>query len=882
MINDLSNYNAIRRMFVIALITLLGIVLVMGILHFFFGDMSAGGIKWFNLDKERNLPAWFSGVLFLLFGCAAFVAFCQEMKINANEKEQLFRLPWLWLFTGFAGVGMSIDEITVLHENLFWREVREATLESNSAWVYATQWQILFAPVIILIFGYFIVFFYNRYISSQLSYKAAFAGIGCWLLALLPEGLRESFKQMGAGWYSAEVVFEESMEMAGAVLLMASIVFYTMDIALDLTGERRKRLQSASKFLTRRVVLLLTSAIIGFAIIGVVIYMFADMMAKSGAEKPDLQKRVFEENQETVSPASETRPETVWFGDVAVVKQISIGEAKETAAFIGAFILGRGEEAPKAPVIFGEDKLPRIIFISIGDAKSPVRVLAGCGNGISSAVQNALAKIDLLKTVRNSTVVKIDIVNEVVALPETDLAKRQPVQYERSLYGMAFDDKFALAFLPEEMVARTLMDSENIIQFDNIKKYLRKNLHDGGSEKGLSSSAKTVLYRFRCFSFFTDGKELVELYRGHRLFSREMSKGELLAPAISAGAYLSRNAGKEGNFTYAYMPKTNETSSEYNILRHAGTVYSLLEFYRVTGDKELLNTAEAGLEYLLKAAKPLKKGTDEFLCVTEDNEVKLGGNALAAVAIAEHVKATGDKKYLPQLLELVRWIRSMQDEDGNFAVHKIKYPSGEAVKFESEYYPGEAMLALMRAYEITLDKKWLDTAEKAAQYIINVRDKGLSPGELINDHWFLYALNELYEYSSNKAYAEHAWKIAQGIIDDQNGEGARYADWAGGYYKNPRTAPAATRTEGLCAAYRIFKAAGMKAEAQAALAAAKAGIAFQLQTQFTPETVLYLDYPARALGGFHEDLTNYTIQIDYNQHNISAILSLYDILYGNN
>lgn len=878
MINNLSNYNAIRRTVVIALIILLGIVLVMGLLHFFFGDLSVGGIKWFNLDKERNLPTWFSGALFLLFGCAAFVAFYQEMKINAVEKAPLFRLPWLWLFTGFAGIGMSLDEITVLHENLFWREVREATLESNSAWVYATQWQILFAPVIVLIFGYFIVFFYNRYISSQLSYKAAFAGIGCWLLALLPEGLRETFKQMGAGWYSAEVVFEESMEMAGAVLLMASIVFYTMDIALDLTEERRKRLQSASKFLTRRAVLLLTSAIIGFAIIGAVIYMFANMMAKSGAEKPDLQKRVIEESQEIALPVPEIRPETVWFGDIASVKQLSAGEAKEVAAFTGALVFARGQKLLKAPVIFGEDKLPRIVFVSIGDVKSPVRVLVGCGNGISNAVENALAKIDLSKN--DSTVVKIDIVNEVISLPETALAKRQPVQYERSLYGMAFDDKSALAFLPEEMVARTLMDSENIIHLDNVRKYLRKNLHDNGNEKGIPASSKTTLYRFRCFSFFTDGKELVGLYRGHRFFSREMSKGELLAPAISGGAYLSRNAGKDGNFTYAYMPKTNETSDEYNILRHAGTVYSLLELYRVTGDKELLNTAEAGLEYLLKAAKPLKKGADEFLCVTEDNEVKLGGNALAAVALAEHIKATGDKKYLPQLLELVRWIHSVQDENGNFAVHKIKYPSGEAVKFESEYYPGEAMLALMRAYEITLDKKWLDAAEKAARYIINVRDKGLSPGELINDHWFLYALDELYEHSSNKAYAEHAWKIAQGIIEDQNGPEGISADWAGGYYKNPRTAPAATRTEGLCAAYRIFRVAGMKTEAQATLESIKAGIAFQLQTQFATETVLYLDYPARALGGFHEDLTNYTIQIDYNQHNISAILALYDILYG--
>ena len=33
------------------------------------GDVKAGGVYWFDLDKERNLSTWFSGVLFFLFGC---------------------------------------------------------------------------------------------------------------------------------------------------------------------------------------------------------------------------------------------------------------------------------------------------------------------------------------------------------------------------------------------------------------------------------------------------------------------------------------------------------------------------------------------------------------------------------------------------------------------------------------------------------------------------------------------------------------------------------------------------------------------------------------------------------------------------------------------
>ena len=60
--------------------------------------------------------------------------------------------------------------------------------------------------------------------------------------------------------------------------------------------------------------------------------------------------------------------------------------------------------------------------------------------------------------------------------------------------------------------------------------------------------------------------------------------------------------------------------------------------------------------------------------------------------------------------------------------------------------------------------------------------------------------------------------------------------------------------------------------------AAVLGISFQLQTQFRPESVLYLKDPERSLGGFHRSLTNFEIRIDYVQHNISALLALYRIL----
>ena len=119
-------------------------------------------------------------------------------------------------------------------------------------------------------------------------------------------------------------------------------------------------------------------------------------------------------------------------------------------------------------------------------------------------------------------------------------------------------------------------------------------------------------------------------------------------------------------------------------------------------------------------------------------------------------------------------------------------------------------------------------------------------------------------------------RIAKAIMQSQNRD-PLYPDWFGSYYRPPRSTPTATRSEGLYAAYQLARDFGDPNEAEQILESLGHGIRFQLQTQFRPESVLYLKKPQRALGGFHNSLTNYEIRDDYVQHNLSSILGLYRI-----
>ncbi len=234
---------------------------------------------------------------------------------------------------------------------------------------------------------------------------------------------------------------------------------------------------------------------------------------------------------------------------------------------------------------------------------------------------------------------------------------------------------------------------------------------------------------------------------------------------------------------------------------------------------------------------------------------------------------------------LGRWILATQSDAGEFTAHKLRLATGKLDDHVSQYYPGEAALALIRGSRLNRDRlrltpaddPWLDAAARGARWLIEVRDRDLPQQRLNHDHWLLYALNELYRLRPEPLYRRHTERITSAILGLQN-RWSTYPDWHGSYYRPPRSTPTATRSEGLAAAYLLERDHGRADAAQRLLEGLELGVRFQLQTQLGPESALYLPNPRRALGGFRRSLTNYEVRIDYVQHNVSALLLLRRIL----
>ncbi len=871
-----GDYLNIRRLAWIYLGLLFGLVFTFGVLHFFFADLRIGRVWWFNLDKERNIPTWFSGVLLFLLGLVSLVAYYWEKSRNATD-HTYFRLPILWLGIAFTAFFMSLDEMTILHENLFWREVRLTTTKLDKSWQYLTQWQILFAPAIVIVLGYMTVFFINRFRLSRSAMRNAFAGIGCWLTALFLESIREVFKDIGKVAYEVAMIVEELLEMTGTLLLLAAIVFYVIDIACDFNEIRRKPLQQASRLLSKRAAIMLIFCVTVLVFAGGTTYLFAQHLAAKEAPVPRLIKKVLRSTaNEPKSPAEPVSTNTFWFTDFGKGDVLSEPNKKALVNYVTTSLFDGAASLQTLPSAILQDDSPRMVFISLSDGNTAARVVTGQGENVMQAVEQALARMrSMMVPDYRPKWLKFDIVEQIEIIPNVVAGK--PLPMERSLRGIGFDRSSGIALLPEEVLANRLVSNRGGLRPDRINRYLKQQQPFLNRQINFNKPTPLSINSFTSSSFFSDNKQVIPLYRGHRLFDRQ-SPATLLASARLAGDYLKNAVGPNGKFVYAYRPKQDKISEKYNILRHAGTVYAMLELYHVTGDPTLLEAARRAIDYLLSFIKSCQFGNaTDLACVVEKDRIKLGGNALAVIALAEYTKVTQDHQYIPILRQLSRWIQSVQAENGKFSVHKQQFASGLVEQFRSQYYPGEAVLALTRMYAVDDSASWLDTAEKNVQFLIKNRDRGIPEQQLIHDHWLLYGLNELYRYRPKQLYLDHSLRIAKAIMKKQNLQ-PDYPDWLGSFYRPPRSTPTATRVEGLCAAYQLINDFGDSKDALAILEAVHRGIRFQLQTQFRPESVLYLKDPNRSLGGFHRSLTNFEIRIDYVQHNISSLLALYRIL----
>jgi hypothetical protein len=402
------------------------------------------------------------------------------------------------------------------------------------------------------------------------------------------------------------------------------------------------------------------------------------------------------------------------------------------------------------------------------------------------------------------------------------------------------------------------------------------------SRAGVSETALGAMrtYRYRADVHVENAKHdaALPMMRGMVEPPAQVTPEALLAAVRRGADYLLRVMNAEGRYVYMYRPVEDRDDVSYGWLRHAGTTYAIFEAFEELGEPAYQAKGELALKYLDAHLKDDAASQGKYALDTNDEEQqKVGGAGLALLAFAKHAATTGQRTHLDTMRALARFIMKAQYEDGHFRCNAdLEHESGKKLKREPVYYPGEAVLGLVRLYAIDPQPVYLDAARRGADWIVHVRDAYVSEDNQEHDHWMSYAYDDLYRVTHDEAYVEHAYKIARAIQKKQRREAdAPAPDFVGTFYDG-QTTPASTRVEAYDADIALSRFAGKPDGWLVGPAVVVASS--MLGQQFDADNAYWLKNPAKAQGGVRESLFVHDVRIDYVQHAMSAWLHLARIL----
>jgi len=514
-----------------------------------------------------------------------------------------------------------------------------------------------------------------------------------------------------------------------------------------------------------------------------------------------------------------------------------------------------------------------VVFLSICDAKSRAVVVKGRGETVYEAWHNAEQAADAM--IENSGYdvkwVKADIVNCAKSMKTIELNKELIKLHYRYFFreGIALKSDFDVAFIEAEINANKLinyytekeiinkaLDQETeALSHDRINKY-----QIARGEKVIESIPEKII-SFSTMGFFCDDRlEVHELFDvgpdcGRRIIEQVDTK--IVSPIIeSAYDYLANMIMPNGEFVYGYYPIYHNEIDNYNILRHAGSVWSLIKLYNGKNDAGLLRKIDSAIEYLTSRFVIYRDDNTAYVVERKSSELKLGGNALTVLMLTEYMECFDTDKYMKLLKALSNGILEMQNRKTGEFFHIWSYPSFEPLEeFRTIYYDGEATYALIRAYALTGYDKYLNGAKQAIDNFIK------KDYTRFRDHWVSYALNEITKYIPDVQYFEFAAKNVEKNLK-------RIHTMARSAQTSFELLTVAWQTLMRAQEKEISSKYLRKLDKQALAKTIYYRAQHLLNGYFFPEYAMYMKYPNKVVGAFFVREDNFKIRIDEIQHYI--------------
>jgi len=359
--------------------------------------------------------------------------------------------------------------------------------------------------------------------------------------------------------------------------------------------------------------------------------------------------------------------------------------------------------------------------------------------------------------------------------------------------------------------------------------------------------------------------------------------------------YLIKSCKKNGQFTYRINVNPNhQPKLKYNMLRHAGVLYALSQHYQSDHfNKKLSSIIRRSAIFLNQFIKKVD-GNSDILALWSDPivtkskkplQAKLGGSGLSLVALCQSKQIFPDLCTNERLKKLGNFIIFMQKSDGSFYSKYIPSDKGKSDKWQSLYYPGEAILGLLALYQHDGNRKWLQAAIDSFLFYSNPENKVSNPEP---NHWMIISLARLFSLPDfnpdellNHRLMNYAIDICKSILElhiqhDLNQK------LNGSFSIDGRLTPTSTMLEGLISS--LFFLPSRETDLHKKIkSAVHSGILLILNNQI--KVGKYSGGIQRGIGQLHQSHPKYSqkfnrrvseIRIDYVQHALNALF-----LYSN-
>lgn len=510
---------------------------------------------------------------------------------------------------------------------------------------------------------------------------------------------------------------------------------------------------------------------------------------------------------------------------------------------------------------------PRVVlFFAFTDGDSRATVVSATGDDFDRAWRDGIAQVPA-----DAAWLRVDRVDAVERTIWSAL-RTQLAKIKRNYFrlGIALDAAFEHAFLETELNANAMLyggaaEATAIVNEKNFGIYAAKR--HGLPELDFPDEGPVWLFSTRGAFAGADGEVHAIAERGRNAGRRTI---ERLAPEDVTGLidrgsrYLATQVRADGRFHYGWHPCFDREIGAYNSLRHASSLYAMLEAWEVTRDDGLKAAIDRALGYLvgtLIQPATLPGGDEAAFLVDAGAEIKLGGNAVAILALVKHAELTGSSAHDALLERLARGILHMQDAGSGRFVHVLHHPS-LAVKqdFRIIYYEGEAAFGLMRLYEHSGDPRWLAAVERAFEHFI--REKHWTA----HDHWLSYCVNELTRHRPEERYYRFGldnFKDYLGFVEERITTFPTLLELmmaAERMVSRLRADPALSHLLDEIDVPRFYRALHTRAH-------------YLLNGHFWPELAMFYAKPAKIAGSFFIRHHAFRVRIDDVEHYLSGFVA---------